>query len=225
MPPFRFQINTGRRRNPEEHLTLLQTLSPYQPVATFHERPSTDERPLMCKLCACCLFLLLSLPIGVAVYVSTHAKRQPPGISHMAMPVKRSRTRSNKAQPPSRPMTALPHSPAPANPPSDSPEPPPSPPAPPLPNPNPPPPSPPPPSDPPEPPPSPQPRWPPPSPVPPSPKPPPPSPGRPSPPSPPMSGVELSDAPPPSAPPPLTEPVLEVNKPVVVPADAVAVLP
>ena len=206
IPPFRFQINVGRHRNPEEHLTLLHALSPYQPVATVHEQSSTDGRSLMCKLCACFLFLLLSLPIGVAVYVSAYAKHHSPGDEHMAMLAKRSRLHSNKAQPPPQPKTGPP---SPANPPSDPPEPPPSP-------------------QPRWPPPSPV----PPSPKPPPPSPGRPSP--PSPPmfGFELSDAPPPSAPPPPPPPsprptpllPFAMPVLEVNKTAAVPADAVAVL-
>ena len=213
VPPFRFQINLGRHRNPEEHLTLLHTLSPYQPVATVEKRPATDDRPPMCKLCVCFFLLLLSLPIGVAVYVATHPRSLPPGDARMATLAKRARTRSSSRAPSSpQPKTTPPWAPPPTPPPSEPPEPPPSP----------------------------QPRWPPPSsepprsppfphsppppsprplevfliqgyappPYPPLPHPPssPPSPGRPSPPSPPMFGLEHSDAPPPSAPPPPSPP-------------------
>ena len=211
-PPFRFQINVGGRRNPEEHLTLLHTLSPYQPVATTHTRPATDDRPPMCKLCVCFLFFLLSLPIGVAVYVATHPRSRPPGDARMAALAKRSHARSSRAPPSPRP------NPSPLVPAS-------------------------PPSKPPEPPPSPQPRWPSPSPVPPCPPPfppsppppsprplevfliqgyappplpPPPPPLPPSPPSLPRFGLEHSDAPPPLPP---------VNGTVLVPAEAIAVLP
>ena len=76
MKPFRFNIGVNtKQRNPEERFTLLHTLGGYQPVSVSasRPRPKIDERPPACKLCVCLLFLVMCLPVAVAVYLTTRS--------------------------------------------------------------------------------------------------------------------------------------------------------
>jgi hypothetical protein len=181
--PFRFELKVGKNRNPEENLTLLHTLGPYQPVPVNRAHPTTDERSPFCKLCVCLLLLGLCIPIGIALHLTLRkTPKHEPSDARLAAIAKRSRLVRRSPPPPSPPAPPLPPlklfftTPRPP-----APEPP----------------------RPPSPPPVPQPPPPPPPPPPPSPRPPPPPPPpSPRPPPPPWPPVGLSPHPPPPSPPP-----------------------
>ena len=75
--PFRFELKVGKNRNPEENLTLLHTLGPYQPVPVNRAQPETEGRFPFCKLCVCLLFVALCVPVGIALHLTLRKTPKP----------------------------------------------------------------------------------------------------------------------------------------------------
>lgn len=99
--PFRFHINVGRHRNPEENLTLLHTLSSYQPLDVAKPQPSTDRVSVACKVCMCMAFLAVCITSGVALHLTAPQAKHRVTEERAAPLIKRVRART--AAPPMRP--------------------------------------------------------------------------------------------------------------------------